>query len=246
MTKALPVSLPDMPAPAEVRRRDAADVAAGARAEAAALAALREGAALPASASPEIVAAPAAGPRLVAPQHETVLTPAGPRVRRASRDGFHPVRAADAFDLMAARSRHGSPFTPAQEEAGRTYARLTERIMASGYRCASLEAMVEAGRATGGGSWIDALLTDMARLRAMRRAVAAVTPAMVLTARDAAPLRGAHPARPLALPDLVDRVCVAGQTLAEVLAAHGWPVQTRRREVLREALAGALDRLRDL
>ena len=42
---------------------------------------------------------------------------------------------------------------------------------------------------------------------------------------------------------LVDRVCLRGQSLSEVLDAHGWSRKTDHIEALRKALRAAMDRM---
>lgn len=191
----------------------------------------------PVTASPNIIAAPARGPQLVEPQFETVQTPSGPRTRRATQDGFHPVRRADAFDMMALQHKRaggqGTLFTVAQVEAGRAYAALCERVSAEGMRCSSPEA-----RTGGGGQgvdWIEGVIGRTARLARMR---AAVGSGWAVEAGDVPGKRTA-----ILVLTLVDRVCVHRQGLGQVLNWHGWPVKGETRAVLQRALCAALDRL---
>lgn len=193
----------------------------------------------PETASPNIIAAPARGPQLVAPQFETVQTPSGPRTRRATQDGFHPVRRADAFDVMALQHKRaggkGALFTVAQVEAGRAYAALSERVAAEGVRCSSPEA--RQGGTRQHVDWIEGVIARSARLARMQVAIGdglAVEPDDESSKRTAIPVRS-----------LVDAVCIKGWTLGQVLRAHGWHPRGSGLAVLRQELMVALDRLHD-
>lgn len=209
-------------------------------AEDAAVEAAKRAATPPETASPNIIAAPARGPALVQPQFETVQTPSGPRTRRATQDGFHPVRQADAFDVMALQHKRaggkGALFTVAQVEAGRAYAALAERVASEGLRCSSPEA-----RTGGAGQhvdWIEGVIARSARLARMQAAIGdglAVEPDEDSSKRTAIPVRS-----------LVDAVCIKGQTLGQVLKAHGWSAWGGMRQVMTQALGEALDRMRDI
>lgn len=209
-------------------------------AEDAAVERLKAAATPPETASPNIIAAPARGPALVQPQFETVQTPSGPRTRRATQDGFHPVRAADAFDVMALQHKRaggkGALFTVAQVEAGRAYAALSERVASEGLRCSSPEA-----RTGGTGQhvdWIEGVIARSARLARMQAAIGdgvAVEPEGESDKRTAIRVR-----------TLVDAVCIKGQTLGQVLRAHGWAPWGGMRQVMAQALGDALDRMHDI
>jgi hypothetical protein len=215
------------------------------RAEQSRIADLLERALPPVSASPHIVAAPARGVARVAPQFVTVMTDAGPRQRRDTAEGFHPVACVDAFDRMALRARGrgdgAALFTVAQVEAGRAYAALAERVAAEGVRCASGEAMGKASGRGGGRDWIDGVIARSDRLRRMQAAI----PVAVVLAPSGAMAHGdrAQGQRVLRVREVVDAVCLQGRVLTDVLRRAGWPVQTRHRDVLMAGLQQGLDAL---
>ncbi|MBP1806472.1 hypothetical protein [Rubellimicrobium aerolatum] len=225
----------------------------------AAVEAVKARAAVPEVASPEIVAAPARGPMRVAPQAETVWTDAGPRARAVTRDGFHPVALADAFDVMTMQARRrdkdaAPPYTVAQVEAGREYARLRERCLSEGVRCTSVEALGQSG-GSGQGSWIDGVIQRGERLDRMRAAIGrelALAPrrqaATVVRKEGGRVLAATNRAtrelgRTITVADLVDAVCCEGLTLSALLQRRGWSARTESLAVLRAALCAALDRL---
>lgn len=189
--------------------------------------------ALPEAASPNIIAAPARGPVVLRPQYETVMTPSGPRTRRATADGFHPVAAEDAFDRMALQARRSQPagepmFTVAQVEAGRAYAALAERCASEGMRCSSPEARQGGG---GAGDWMDGVLGRSYRLDRMRREIG-----------NEPVLKGDGRVGINTL-ELVNLVCRDGLTVSQILQRKGWPVYGDRVAVVIEALRLALDRI---
>jgi hypothetical protein len=212
-------------------------------AEDAAVAAAKAAATPPDTASPNIIAAPARGPQMVAPQFETVQTASGPRTRRATQDGFHPVRQADAFDVMALQYKRaggkGALFTVAQVEAGRAYAALAERVASEGLRCSSPEARVGSGPSSvGGRDWIEGVIARSNRLASMQAAIGddvAMEPEWVGGKRRAVRVRA-----------LVDGVCIKGQTLGRVLQTHGWHPRGGGIGMLQDELRRALDRLHDV
>jgi hypothetical protein len=220
-------------------RRQGSTVRDWLAAEDAAVEAAKRAATPPETASPNIIAAPARGPQLVTPQFETVQTPSGPRTRRATQDGFHPVRSADAFDVMALQHKRaggkGALFTVAQVEAGRAYAALAERCASEGLRCTSPEARVQ-----GQGhhvDWIEGVIARSRRLAQMRAAIGddvAMEPEWVGGKRRAVRVRA-----------LVDGVCIEGKTLGRVLQAHGWHPRGSGVAMLQQELKRALDRLHD-
>lgn len=192
--------------------------------------------------SPEIIPAPARGYVEIQRPTEVLMTPSGPRVHNATADGFHPVRVEDALggmDREARKSGTAKPdlFTGLQRDTARAYATLHERVQSAGVRCSSVEAL--GGGGSGGGSFIDAVIADHARLARMQ---AAIGDGLVLIPRNAQ----AHADRPrsaIRVADLVDQVCLAGRSLSAVLQAHGWGRQTPQLRTLRLALCGALDRM---
>lgn len=196
----------------------------------------------PVMVSPAIVAAPARGVTKVIELRETVQTESGPRVRRATVDGFHPVKAVDAFDLMAVRSRNrdgtaGPLFTVGQVEAGRAYAALHERCASEGLRCSSPEA-----RQGGGGSDLDWIEGVIARSRRLARLQAAIGDSVALSPRGAQ-AHADRGRRVVRVRDLVDGVCIEGRTLSQLLRAAGWQDNGRTLKLVREALCAALDRM---
>lgn len=208
----------------------------------AAVARLKARAVPPRLVSPEIVAAPARGFVEVQRPSEVVLTPSGPRVRAASVDGFHPVRAEDALDAMNREGRKAAVgkselFTPLHLDTARAYATLFERVACAGVRCSSVEALGAGG--SGSGSFIDALIADHDRLRLMQGAIGE---GLVLIPRNAQ----AHADRPRsAVPVrvLVDRVVLHGKSLSAVLHQCGWGRKAGHRDILRMALCSALNRM---
>jgi hypothetical protein len=194
-------------------------------------------------ASPVIIPAPARGPTKVVQMCETVATENGPRVRRTTVDGFHPVQASDAFDQMELQARRrdaqGKPlFTRHQVDAGRAYAALDERCASEGVRCSSVEAG-RGGVPGGQRDWIDGVIQ---RSDALARMHAAIGDGVALSPRgaEAHADRGRQVVRAR---DLVDAVCIHGKTLSQVLKAKGWHPDGRTLPVARAALCAALDRM---
>jgi hypothetical protein len=221
----------------------------------------------PGRVSPVIPVAPARGPAIAEVPRAAVMTEAGPRDRRSAPVGFDRVRVGDAFDLMDDQARRGwprvvdaarraheaaqaqpgarqrdfvppafqPPFSAGQVAAARDYAALVERVNGSGVKCASLE-----GRAGGGGGGCgvsEAVARDMARLAVLRRRIGDGL------AKDCVrPSKGGMRTA-IRVRDLVDRVCIGGATLSDVLAAHGWGRNAGVQRVLQEALRRALDRM---
>lgn len=205
--------------------------------------ALRRVSVPPALVSTAVPVAPARGPVVAVPQVRTVMTANGPRPVHDTMDGFHPARAEDAFDRMTIKSRNrkadGSAalFTVAQVEAGRAYAALYERCASEGLRCTSPEARVQ-GQA-GHLDWIEGVIARSRRLAAMQ---AVIGQDVALSPRNAR-AHADRGRRVITTRRLVDAVCVEGMTLAGVLRAHGWTVQTKPAQQLRDALRLALDRM---
>lgn len=196
---------------------------------------------------PAIIAQPGRGPMVA--QAPMGLIPDGTadgwkRAHLGYR-GRDYARAADAFDLMqmqAARAagRDGAAavlFTAAQIGAGRRYAMLAERHAAAGVRCSSVEA--QRGGGGSGGSFIDTVIHEGDVIRAMQRAIG---DGVALAIRRVRPsVRGTRAGiRDRAL---VDAVCLHGQTVSQVLAAHGWADKGGNLHAARAALCDALDRM---
>ena len=216
------------------------------REEAARIATLKAGATRPFGAGTEIVdVAPARGPVVQFQPRETVRRNGKTIVQRSGWRGQDALRRADAFDVMEAQAQRRAKvdgklpkgyrplFSTGQLVAARDYAALAERVAASGVKCSSIEAL---GAGSGGqGSWIDAVLADSRRMAVIRGRIGDVS---VLAPKNAGGKRAVIWAQ-----DLVDRVCIADQTLSEVLKAFGWSVKGDMRSVLRDGLCAALDRM---
>lgn len=152
---------------------------------------------------------------------------------------------ADVFDVMLAqaRRRHGDseapfapPLSPGQIAMARHYRALTERHDAGGVRCSSLEA----GRAGGsGGDFMDAYLAVGMELDRLHSRIGAGAALVLRRVRPSD--RGSR----ITIADrrLVDLVCLGNLSLDAVLVRHGWVVKGQYRQGLRDALAGALDRM---
>ena len=227
-------------------RRTLEEVAGELAAESARIAAIKSAAQRPFGSGPEIVdVAPARGPVAQFQPRETVRRNGKTVVQRSGWRGHDAVRRADAFDVMEAQAQRRAKvdgtlpkgyrplFSTGQLVAGRDYAALAERVAASGVKCSSIEAL---GAGSGGqGSWIDAVLADGRRMAVIRGRIGDVS---VLAPKNAGGKRAVIWAQ-----DLVDRVCIADQTLSEVLKACGWSVKGDMRSVLRDGLCAALNRM---
>lgn len=204
-------------------------------------------AAVPESCGPAILAAPARGaairfqPVAVVPKgaSDWAIEPVGYRGRDA-------IRQADGFDKLeraARRKGEAGPFSPGQISAGRAYAALVEFVSAGGVKLSSLEAR-GGGAAPGAGLFIDRYSDAVRQLEALRRRLGD-RPAMAVR-RVRPSRRGAESAvaRSIGNRALVEGFCVAGQSLVEILLAHGWCKTGRNVEALRAALAEALELIR--
>lgn len=184
--------------------------------------------------------APARGPMQLVQGFD--LAPGGTR-RRASAHW----RAACALVVMVeqARQRHDAerpfvpPFTAAHLGTAAAYRVLTEWRDGSGIKCAS----IEAGRAcAGGGSdFLQRYLDRGATLDAAHRAIGAGVAMSPRRHMDRDNARHAISDRAV-----VDMVVLAGRDLSAVLRAFGWQPKGEHRKLLRAALCGGLDRMRDL
>ena len=151
---------------------------------------------------------------------------------------------ADVFDVMIAQARRRqgdaagfvAPFTPGQVYMARHYRGLTERHLAGGVRCASLEAGREGGT---GGDFMDAYL---AVGRELDRLHGRIGPGQALVLRRVRPSQRGSRVR-ISDRSIVDLVCLAGLTPGAVLQAHGWSVKVEYLAGVRTALCGALDRM---
>lgn len=221
--------------------------------------------------SASIPVAPARQTVIAEVPRKAVMTEAGPRVMRDDGGLGDRARMGDAFDVMddQARRRHKGvvaqawrahlercaeaaaagrreptwrepryvpPFTSGQIAVARDYAALAERCQSSGLKCSSLEAQRASG--SGGGDREVAVLCDMSRLRAFHNRIGNGLAKEVRRIRPGGVKRSAIRARAL-----VDQVCLGGLSLTEVLEAHGWTVDAKSRDALREALCTTLDRM---
>jgi hypothetical protein len=130
-------------------------------------------------------------------------------------------------------------FTVRQVEAGRAYARLYERCAAEGVRCSSPEARISGGTGQSGRDWIDGVI---ARGRMLAVIQAAIGDGVALAPRNAR-AHADRGRRVIRVRQLVDAVCVEGQTIAAVLRANGWGYGRPAPEQLLKALTDALDRM---
>lgn len=221
-------------------------------------------AAVPFECGSDIVAAPARGGTKVFTPRAVTMTASGPRSRPDGYAGRRAMQMADAFDVMTeqAQRRHAAvvarakrewekgprgkefrapafvpPFTVGQVEIGREYASLVERCAASGVKCASLEVLRSA--ASGGGDREAAIFRDFQRLRVLRHRIGGGLAKEVRRIRPGATTR-----RAIRALELVDRVCVGGQSLQQVLDGCGWSKDQKATEALRASLCSALDRMR--
>jgi len=211
----------------------------------------------PRECGPAMPVAPARGPMMSFMPRKVVKTDAGNYVtRRDGHEGRYAARSADGFDLMErqarkvhqremgrARSRGRpetafvAPLTPGQVEIGRVYAQLTERCLASGVKCASLEALRQA--ASSGGDREVAIFRDFQRLRAFHARIGDGLAKDVRRIRPDGEKRTAIRVR-----TLVDQVCLGGLTIHQVLTDHGWGTKNDTpRKALLDALRAALDRM---
>lgn len=208
-------------------------------AERARLTQMRLDATPPERCGPDIPVAPARGPMLAFTPRRVEMTEAGPRMRRDGWLGRDAARAADAFDLAQAQSdrRSGSArkvlFTETQIDTGRDYAALVEAVEAGGYSLSQAEGRSGGGKGSAAGV-SEAVLDQIARLRAMRAAIPA--------GAALRPIRTDGGQRVLTHVDLVDMFCCGGKTVAQVLAARGWnPRAPGARAKAMRALVLALD-----
>lgn len=199
---------------------------------------------VPAAASAEIAPAPARGPVTLFRDRQVSLTDGGNFVTRYTTGaGETGLRCGDAFDVMQdqANRRRGSDavpralFTPAQVQAGRTYATLFEKVGKGALKCSSLDGVASGG---GGGDFMDAYIHDARRLNRMTEAIG---DGWALTGQRAAPHRDRR--QPIRSITLLRDVTVRGLTLSRVLARYGWSRAPRNCDQLRDALAACLDRL---
>lgn len=193
----------------------------------------------------QIPDAPARGAVLGFHPKETYISETGNAMqRRAGR--YAALKVQDAFDkaeLDAKRYRREAPFTAGQVDVGREFGELFERCASSGLKLSSIE-----GGGGGGGSdgVSEAQLADMQRLGLLKRRLGSGVAMPIRRVRPSK--RGVADGRPkrnISDAVLVRMFCVDGDSLSAVLAAHGWSDYGKSRNVLRDALRVALERMRD-
>ena len=195
----------------------------------------------PEGVSPMIPIAPARGPAVVAPQFETEIIDGKPVRTATTFAGAHPVRVADVFDLMRLQANKrggGSTLTREQEGIGRDYAALFERVASAGVRGSSFAQRVSGGGG-GGGGYSEAVMQDIAQLRAIHLLIGDGAALVAVNAR-------AHSDRArvgIKVRYLVDQVCLADWPLSRVLVSCGWSTSSRNIVALRKVLAATLDRM---
>lgn len=181
---------------------------------------------------PAPVNAPARGP--VVTFSEVKAYPKGDgdfEFKAAGHAGRRGMRRADAFDVMAARSRSGSPLSEGQVAMGRHYAQLFERHSAGGVKCSSLEASSGGGS---GGSFMDAMLRTSRELDRLRERIGDVV--VLEVRRDGA-------RRVLMARQVVDAVALEGLTVAQLLRRDGWSVGGSNSRKVMDGLRLALERM---
>jgi hypothetical protein len=186
-------------------------------------------------------AAPARGAMMLQPNF--VVMPGGTR----KRDGAH-WRQAGPLSVMVeqARLRHDAksrdddeftaPFSPSQIAVSEDYRALVERHEAGLCKGSSFEAGRSGSGA--GGLAIDTYIQEARWLDELRRRIGDGVTMQVRRHLDRDNARRAIPVRVL-----VDMVLVQGQTLSDVLSAHGWQAKGETRKMLRLELCAALDRM---
>lgn len=207
--------------------------------EAARLDQLRARAAPPASCGPDMPAAPARGPLVAMPRMAMVRTDDGYDLQHIGFRGRDAARARDAFDLMADQARRAGgfdPFTATQKMAGRAYAALVERHEHSGLRCRSAETLSNARGGSSHDGVMDLILDEGRQIDAMRAAIGEGW-ALEVTRRSK------RRREPITVRELVDRVCLQGLSISEVLEASGWTMKAELRAWAQRAMAEALDRV---
>lgn len=202
------------------------------------LAEIKGRAVAPDACGPEIPMAPARGRMVEVRPVMMQMTDAGWQPQHGGYRGRNAARASDVFDemgLQARRAGGAAPFTARQIAAGRAYAALVERHASVGIKGRSIE--TAGGSGTPGSGGIMDLIIDEGRAIASMQA--AIGDGWALAVHR----QGRRRRVPLTVRELVDRVCLRGETLSGVLEACGWSVYGETVTWAREALAGALDRM---
>lgn len=188
-----------------------------------------------------VMLAPARGPCVIF--EPMVALPDGEKGTKFVSMGYRgrkALRRSDAFDRMesqATRRGPGSGLTFAEVDAGRDYGRLSEEVAAAGYVSSSAFRAEQTGRRSGRSDFMDRYSASVALLNWYRRAIGT---GIAMKAKRP----GADDKRlPIPVRELVDRVCIADQTISEVLRAHRWEPNADRVKEARTALRAALGRM---
>lgn len=203
------------------------------------LAEIKGRAVAPETCGPEMPVAPARGRMVRVEPVQMLLTATGWAPQHSGYRGRDAARGADVFDEMdrqAARAGGARPFTLRQIAAGRAYAALVERHASVGIKGRSIETGAGGSGNRGGGGIIDLILDEGRAIASMQAAIGDGWALAVVRASK-------RKRTPLTVRELVDRVCLQGQTISEVLQSCGWSVYGETCVWAREALAGALDRM---
>lgn len=192
----------------------------------------------PRSCGPDMPVAPARGRMNALPPMAMVKTASGYDHQHVGFRGRDAAKARDVFDEMADQARRAGghdPFTHRQKDAGRHYAALVERHSSVGLKGRSIE--IQRGGSGSGRMDVMDLILDEGRVIERMRASVGDGWALEVTRQTK------RRRTPLTFAELVDRVCLRGESLSEVLRACGWAVYGETVERLREGLASALDRM---
>ena len=122
----------------------------------------------------------------------------------------------------------------------RRYRDLVERHEAAGMKCASLEVRNAAGPSTGG-EFMDAYVDEGREIEWFRQRIGSGVAVEVRRARRSA--RSGDMARNIHDRELVDAICLRGQSFRAVLRRHGWTGSARNIGVVVAALSRCLSRM---
>lgn len=195
---------------------------------------------------PEIPIAPARGPSRSVTPHVMMPDPKDKTGWKAEETGWRGFKAAQAIDIFdqlaikAAKRDQAPPFTKGQVNAARRYRDLVERHSAGGMKLASLEGRVASGSGKGG-DFMDAFMAEGQTIEWMQQAIGNGVAMQVRRVRPSA--RGGKSARNIRDRDLVDAICLHGESFRRVLEVHGWAVTGRNVQALMSALACVLWRI---
>ncbi|WP_373354089.1 hypothetical protein [Pseudoroseicyclus sp. CXY001] len=197
----------------------------------------------PADCSPAIWEhiAPARAPLRAFRPEEAVITQDGNvRVRDEPMPDGLPARVTSplsAIEALSCRGRgKGKPFTVGQHLAAEAYADVVHLMAASGGKLSNFDGMPGGS----GDSVTDAMIETARRLRRMESAIGD-GPALLAEGALAMPGRRTIRRRVLAWQALI-----AGRSLGDILAAHGWAARATNSARLRAALGSLLDDLHGL